>query len=94
MSDSINNQIVLSIENVMKLSIARQMTSGTVHNDMTWKRFPHYWPFVSTGPMWGESPRNRPVMLNVDDFFCYRNKLLQNNKQLSRLSFHVHVVSV
>ena len=50
----------------------------TEHDEVIkWKRFPHYWPFVS-----GEFPVQRPVMWSFDVFFD-----LPLNKRLSKQSW-------
>ena len=82
MSDSINNQIVRSIENVMMLSIARQIETLSALLALC-----EYWPFER----WIPSQRASNVKFWWFFLCCYRNKLL--HKQLSCLSFDVHVVS-
>ena len=42
--------------------------------DMAWKLFPRYWPFVERIYLWQvDSPRARPVMHRFDIFLCCRH---------------------
>ena len=58
---------------------------------MTWKRFPHHWPFVWGIRIhrWPVVPIKKPVMRSLDAFMVVRlNKCLKNNRVVGDLGHH------
>ena len=91
-----SGQLTVSLSTISVLNTG--VNQGYHEDVVSWKRFPHYWPFVRGIHRWPvNSPRKGPVMRIVDAYFVvivenfWTNHRVVGNTMKNNMSLDIHV---